>query len=61
MKNQKLYIDETEEIISYDDLKDHFENVMEVWEREEYDNSFEDYLACCMWWNGGTLTPYTEE
>ena len=60
MKNQQLYIDETEKIISYDELKDHFENGMKAWEREEYNNSLEDYLACCMWWNGGTLTPYTE-
>ena len=60
MNNQKLFIDETEEIISYDDIKNHFENDMEEWEREEY-NNFEEYLICCMYWNGGTLTPYTEE
>ena len=29
MNNQKLFIDETEEIISYDDIKNHFENDME--------------------------------
>ena len=29
MNNQKLFIDETEEIISYDDIKKHFENDME--------------------------------
>ena len=62
MNNQKLFIDETEEIISYDDIKNHFENDMEEWEREEYNNNnFEEYLTCCMYWNGGTLTPYTEE
>ena len=22
---------------------------------------FEEYLICCMYWNGGTLTPYTKE
>ena len=57
MNNQKLFIDETEEIISYDDIKNHFENDMEEWEREEYNNNFEEYLICCMYWNGGTLTP----
>ena len=61
MNNQKLFIDETEEIISYDDIKKHFENDMEEWEREEYNNNFEEYLICCMYWNGGTLTPYMEE
>lgn len=61
MNNQKLFIDETDEIISYDDIKNHFENDMEEWEREEYNNNFDEYLACCMYWNGGTLTPYTEE
>ena len=57
MNNQKLFIDETEEIISYDDIKNHFENDMEEWEREEYNNNFDEYLICCMYWNGGTLTP----
>lgn len=61
MTNQKLYIDETEEIISYDALKYYFENVMEDWEREEYENDFNNYITCCMWWNGGTLTPYVED
>lgn len=51
MDSQKLYIDKTEEIISYAELKDHFENGMEDWEREEYNNNFEEYLfAVC----GGT-------
>ena len=57
MNSQKLLIDETEEIISYDDIKNHFENHMEEWEREEYNNNFEEYLTCCMYWNGVTLTP----
>lgn len=60
MENQKLYIDETEEIISYEDIKNHFENGMTEAEKAEY-NNFEEYLICCMWWNGGTLTPYEEE
>ena len=60
MDNQKLYTDERGEIISYTELKNHFENSMEDREREEYNNNFEEYLVCCMWWNGGTLTPYHE-
>lgn len=60
MENQKLYIDETEEIISREEIKNHFHNGMTDEERAEYNNNFEEYLICCMWWNGGTLTPYTE-
>lgn len=61
MNNQKLFIDETDEIISYDDIKNHFDNGMTTEEKAEYNNNFEEYLICCMWWNGGTLAPYTEE
>ena len=60
MNNQKLFIDETEEIISLDEIKAHFDNGMTAEEKAEY-NNFEEYLTCCMYWNGGTLTPYTEE
>ena len=42
----------------YDEIKNHFENEMEDWERAEYNNCFDDYLACCMWFNGGTLSVY---
>ena len=61
MDNQKLFIDETEEIISLDEIKAHFDNGMTAEEKAEYNNNFEEYLICCMYWNGGTLTPYTEE
>ena len=61
MNNQKLFIDETEEIISLDEIKAHFDNGMTAEEKTEYNNNFEEYLICCMYWNGGTLTPYTEE
>lgn len=61
MNNQKLFIDETDEIISYDDIKNHFDNDMTAEEKAEYNNDFNEYIICCMWWNGGTLTPYTEE
>ena len=61
MPDNNLFIDETEEIISLEEIRNHFENEMEDWERAEYDNCFNDYLACCMWWNGGTLAPYTQE
>ena len=61
MNNQKLFIDETEEIISLGEIKAHFDNGMTVEEKAEYNNNFEEYLTCCMYWNGGTLTPYTEE
>ena len=61
MNKQKLFIDETEEIISLDEIKAHFDNGMTAKEKAEYNNNFEEYLTCCMYWNGGTLTPYTEE
>ena len=61
MDNQKLFIDETEEIISLDEIKAHFDNGMTAEENAEYNNNFEEYLICCMYWNGGTLTPYAEE
>lgn len=58
MYENKIFIDETEEIVTYDEIKNHFENEMEDWERAEYNNCFDDYLACCMWFNGGTLSVY---
>ena len=61
MNNQKFFVDETEEIISLDEIKAHFDNGMTAEEKAEYNNNFEEYLICCMCWNGGTLTPYTEE
>ena len=61
MNNQKFFVDETEEIISLDEIKTHFDNGMTAEEKAEYNNNFEEYLTCCMYWNGGTLTPYTEE
>ena len=48
---------ETEEIISLDEIKAHFDNGMTAEEKAEYNNNFEEYLTCCMYWNGGTLTP----
>ena len=60
MNNQKLFVDETEEIISLDEIKAHFDNGMTGEEKVEYNNNFEEYLVCGMYWNGGTLTPYTE-
>ena len=61
MNNQKFFVDETEEIISLDEIKAHFDNSMTAEEKAEYNNNFEEYLICCMYWNGGTLTLYTEE
>ena len=58
MYENKIFIDETEEIVTYDEIKNHFANEMEDWERAEYNNCFDDYLACCMWFNGGTLSVY---
>lgn len=57
----KYYIDETDEIFSYEEIKNHFENKMTSEERAEYNYNFEDYLTCCMWFNGGTLMPFEEE
>ena len=57
MNNQKFFVDETEEIISLDEIKAHFDNGMTAEEKAEYNNNFEEYLICCMYWNGGTLTP----
>ena len=59
MNNNTLYIDERNEIVSLEELRTHFTNNMEEWERNEYDNDFNNYLACCMYWNGGTLSEYT--
>lgn len=61
MNNQKLFIDETEEIISYDDIKNHFDNDMTAEEKAEYNNNFEEYLTCCMWCKRSTIPPHTEE
>ena len=48
MDNQKLFIDETEEIISLDEIKAHFDNGMTAEEKAEYNNNFEEYLICCI-------------
>lgn len=56
----KYYIDETDEIFSYEEIKNHFENEMTSVERAEYNYNFEDYLTCCMWFNGGTLMPFEQ-
>ena len=61
MLKHKYYIDETDEIFSYEEIKNHFENEMTSVERAEYNYNFEDYLTCCMWFNGGTLMPFKEE
>lgn len=55
------YLDETEQIVSRKEIENHFYNEMTNSEREEYDNDFNNYLICCMWYNGGTLTPYNEQ
>lgn len=61
MLKHKYYIDETDEIFSYEEIKNHFENEMTSIERAEYNYNFEDYLTCCMWFNGGTLMPFEKE
>ena len=61
MDNQMFFVDESEEIISLDEVKAHFDNGMTAEEKAEYNNNSDEYLTCCMYWNGGTLTPYTEE
>ena len=33
MYENKIFIDETEEIVTYDEIKNHIENEMEDWER----------------------------
>lgn len=48
MLKHKYYIDETDEIFSYEEIKNHFENEMTSIERAEYNYNFEDYLTCCM-------------
>ena len=30
-------------------------------ERQEYNNSFDDYIKACMYWNNGALEPLTAE
>ena len=45
MNKNILFLDETEEIISLDEIKAHFENGMTAEEKAEYNNNFEEYLA----------------
>ena len=43
-------------IISREELRKDFD-LMTDEERQEYNNSFDDYIKACMYWNNGTLTP----
>lgn len=45
------YENETDTILSIDDIKRSYELF-----GKDYD-SFEYYLSCCQWYNNGTLTP----
>jgi len=50
---RKFYDNETREILTLDDLQSEWLE-KEEWERYEY-AGFWEWLACCMWWNNGTL------
>ena len=47
-------------IISREELRKDFE-LMTDEEQQEYNNSFEDYIKACMYWNNGALKPLTAD
>lgn len=47
-------------IISREELRKDFDFMTDE-ERQEYNNSFEDYIKACMYWNNGALQPMTAE
>ena len=47
-------------IISREDLRKEFD-LMTDEEQQQYNNSFEDYINACMYWNNGALKPLTSE
>ena len=57
----KKFIDETGEIVTLEEMRQNFYENMTAEEQNEYNNDFEQYLVCCMWWNGGTLSAYSGE
>ena len=47
-------------IISREELRKDFDFMTDE-ERQEYNNSFDDYINACMVWNNGALKPLTAE
>ena len=47
-------------IISREELRKDFDFMTDE-ERQEYNNSFDDYIKACMYWNNGALKPLTAE
>lgn len=60
MYSEFYLVVDNDEVIKYEDVKKTFENLSED-EKAEYDNDFEQFLACSMWFNGGELKPCNEK
>lgn len=52
----KHYIDEENNVITEPELKKLFDGFADE-EKSIYNNDFNNYVKCCMYWNNGTLTP----